>query len=155
VTTLVLGAGIYALALGVGGLTFNATPLLVGVIAITAGLAGSRPHLVVIGLTLSGWGIAVLLVREGVLPHNREAAAFLVGAAAGLAAAACWNRTHTAPATSAATALMVGALGFYFAYDIAELNHWPPWTVALALWAAVEGIRQRRRPDRGDARSPT
>lgn len=144
VTILALGAVLYALALGAGGVIFNATPLMVGVIAIAAGLAGTRPHLVVIGLTLSGWGTAILLVREGPLPHNREAAVFLVGAAMGLAAAGFWNRAHTAPATSGATALIIGALAFYLAYDIDELNHWPAWTVALLLWAAVEGIRHRR-----------
>jgi hypothetical protein len=142
---LVLGAAIYALALGVVGLTFNATPLIVGLVAIGAGLAGTEPRLVAIGLTLVGWGSAVLLVRDGPLPHNREAAVFLVGAGFGFAAATGWARIHrSANTVGPALALIVGALAFYAAFDINALNHWPIWTLALVIWAATDFIRQRR-----------
>lgn len=82
VALLATAAGYAALVGGVG-VTFNATPFLLGLGAVAAGVVARQTGLVGVGLTLVGWGTAVLAVREGPLPDNREAAAFLVGAGAG------------------------------------------------------------------------
>lgn len=87
----------------------------------------------------------MLLVRGGPLPHHREAAVFLIGAGAGLAAAPLWARSHRPISTTGpALALIVRALAFYLAFEIDELNHWPAWTLVLLTWAVVETIRPPR-----------
>lgn len=79
-----LGALVYAGLIGPLGLTFDATPLLLGSIALAAALLGRTPRLTATALTLIGWGAAVMLTSHGPLPDEREAAAFLVGAGLGL-----------------------------------------------------------------------
>jgi len=138
---LVAAAAAYAAALGVGGVTFNATPLLVGLAAIVAGAAGRTTRLMSVGLALAGWGVAVLAVRNGPLPDNRSAPAFLVGVALGLLAADRFALRRHERITGAIIASVVAGLAFYAAYDVAALGRWPAWAIALALWGGWELVR--------------
>ncbi len=136
------GAVVYALALGPGGATFDLTPLLVGAIVVAAAYLGSRRDLLPTGCVLAGWGAAVMLVRHGPLPGEREAPAFLVGAGIGLVAVSLLARRRAVG--GGGLALVVGGLGFYLAFDDPSLfNDWPLWTVVLAAWAAWELARSR------------
>lgn len=110
---LALGAVAYAVILGPVGLTFDATPLVVGAIALAAAAVGRATHLVASGCALAGWGAAVLVVRHGPLPDTREAAAFLIGAGLGLVAARVMARAgHGRPLADGATALVLGGVAF-------------------------------------------
>jgi len=142
------GSLLYAGLEGWAGLTFNATPLFIGVVAMAAGLGGRRRRLVPVGMTLVGWGAAVLLVRDGPLPANREAAAFLVGMAVGLLAASVVARRWHLPITGALLTGLSGGLAFYLAYDIAAVGEWPLWAFLVAAWGAFELVRpQEVEPD--------
>lgn len=139
------GAAVYALLQTAGGVTFDATPLTIGIIALVAAVAGRSPGITATAFALIGWGLAVLLVRHGPLPDGREAAAFLVGAGAGLVAAhllARSRRTRTLGDGSAV--LVVGGLAFYFAFDFDWLLDWPVWAATLVAWAAWEAAGRRR-----------
>ncbi|MEO7571996.1 MAG: hypothetical protein ABIX10_06125 [Acidimicrobiales bacterium] len=135
------GAGVYAVLVGAADVTFNSTPLLIGVAALAAGIVGRRQRLVPIGLTLAGWGLAVLLVRDGPLPDNRAAPAYLVGMSVGLLAANDVARNWRVPLTGALISALAGGLSFYAAYDIEALNRWPLWAAALAVWGVFEVAR--------------
>lgn len=90
---LAVAAAVYAGLVGGAGVTFDITPLAVGLAAVAAGLVGRRRRrLVPIGLTLVGWGAAVLLVLNGPLPDDRQAAGYLIGTAVGLLAASAVAR---------------------------------------------------------------
>ena len=143
---LLAGAAVYALAVGTDAVTFDATPLIVGLAAVAAGAVRRRARLVAVGLPLVGWGAAVVLVRHGPVPDEREAAAFLVGAGLGLVAASWWCRRSAIPVTGAAVALTVGGLSFYLAFDVDALDRWWWWTAALVVWAGVEAARARQDP---------
>jgi hypothetical protein len=150
--TLLLGAAVFAVLRGIVGVTFNATPLLLGLVVVAAMALRGRQASWGAGLVLTCWGAAVLLVREGPLPDGREAAAFLVAAGIGLLLAGL-----VVPAAHRGGALMGGALtlvygglAFYFAFDTARLLDWPVWTIALVLWASVELVRARRQAGSGD-----
>lgn len=146
-TAAVFGAGavIYALMLGLFDVTFDATPLIVGTIALAAAVLGRAPRLVATALTLIGWGAAVMLTRHGPVPNEREAAAFLVGAGLGLLAARLlgWRRADL-DLGEGSTVLVAGGLAFYLAYDADWLYDWPIWTAFLLGWAAWEWARHRR-----------
>lgn len=137
-------AAVYATLVGGVGLTFNSTPLIIGVAATAAGLVGSRQNLVPIGIALAGWGAAVLLVRSGPLPANREAAVYLVGVAAGLLAAQAVARVWSVPLTGALLSIFSSGVAYYFAYDVHALGDWPLWTVVLAAWGVYEIARPSR-----------
>lgn len=135
------GALAYSAMVGYGDVTFNVTPLVVGLAAVIAGALGRAPHLVPIGTTLVGWGLAVLAVREGPLPDEREAPAFVIGLGAGLVAGRLLtSRTHT-PLGGAAITVLVAGVALYFATDLRVLIEWPTWTGLLLLWAAWETYR--------------
>lgn len=139
---LVLGAVVYAILQGPLGLTFDATPLLLGVIVATAAIAGRATRLGATALVLAGWGTAVLLVRHGPLPGDREAAAFLVGAGLGLIAARLLARAGPGRELGdGSMAVFLGGLTFYLAFDIAALDEWPLWVAALVAWGAWETVR--------------
>lgn len=151
------GAAAYALALGPGGVTFDVTPLFLGAVALAAAVLGGRLVLVSTALGLMGWGAAVMLVRHGPLPDAREAPAFLVGAAVGLAVAALLARARPGLRLGdGSLALVVGGLGFYFAFDEPDLYDWPVWTAVLVVWAAWELVRPRlgARPGTGATSLP-
>lgn len=138
-----VGAAAYAAALGPGGLTFDATPAFLGaVVLVAAAVTPRRRHLVAPGSVLALWGAAVLLVRQGPLPDDREAPAFVVGVALGLLVVALLGRrpgSAASPAGAAATAVL-GGTAFYVAYDIAWLGRWPAWALALVAWGLWEAL---------------
>ncbi len=139
-----LGAVIYALMLGPFGVTFDATPLIFGAIALAAAVLGRAPGLTATALTLIGWGLAVMLTRHGPVPDEREAAAFLVGAGLGLLAARLVARRRAdVDLGEGSTVLVVGGLAFYLAFDADWLYDWPIWSASLLVWAAWEWIRHR------------
>lgn len=142
---LVAGAVVYGALMGGAGVTFNSTPLIVGASAVAAGLIGRRRRLVPIGLTLVGWGTAVLLVRNGPVPDGREAPAFMIGLTIGLLAANLVGRAWAVPITGSLLAALSGGLAFYLAFDAAWLNEWPFWTAIVAAWGLLEVVR---RPER-------
>ncbi len=141
-----VGAAAYAALVGGLGVTFNATPLIVGVVALVAAGLGRTDRLLPIAATLIGWGAAVLLVRDGPLPDAREAPAFLVGIALGLLAGHHLLRRmgSSASLVGGAWASLSGGLAFYLAYDVDALADWPVWTAFLGAWAVTEAFRARR-----------
>lgn len=137
--TLVAGAGVYALVAGVAGATFAGTPLALGIIAVVAGIVGTRHRVVGTGVVLAGWGVAVLLVDRGVVPAERTAPAYMLGTAAGLLVAAAAGRAERgAWLTSGAIAAFTGPLVLYLSYDLAAFGRWPFWALALLAWAGWE-----------------
>lgn len=146
---LLLGAAVYAFIQGPLGVTFDATPLLLGAVVATAAVAGRATRLAATALVLAGWGAAVLLVRHGPLPDDREAAAFLVGVGLGLVAARLLGRAGPRELGDGSATVLAGGLAFYLAYDLTVLNEWPLWCAALVVWAGWEAIRARRGPNRG------
>lgn len=138
---LIAGAGVYAALVGAGNLTFNSTPLIIGAAALAAGVLGRRGRLVPVGLTLAGWGAAVLLVRNGPLPDDRSAPAFLVGMSVGLLAAQAVARAWRIPVTGALITALTGGMAFYVAYDVEALGDWPLWTAALTVWGVIEMVQ--------------
>jgi hypothetical protein len=137
---LAAGAALFALARGALDVSFNATPLLLGLIAVVATLV--RPGLRAWGLpaVLTVWGAAVLLVRDGPLPDPREAAVYLAAIGAGLLLGALTTtpaKRDDAWRGGAVTALSGGVL-FFLAYDVALLTGWTLYVVALLAWAAWE-----------------
>jgi len=75
---LLAGAVVYGVLVGGGSLRFTTTPLLLGVIVIAAGLAGTRRRVIGTGLVLAGWGTAVVLVDHGVVPADRTTPAYML-----------------------------------------------------------------------------
>lgn len=138
------GAVAYGLTVGTDAITFDATPLFIGLVAITAGAVGSRARLVAVGLPLVGWGAVVVLVRHGPIPDGREAAAFLVGASLGLVVADRWCRRTRLPLIGSIVTAVLGGLSFYLAFDVDVLNDWEWWVGALVVWASVEAVRTNR-----------
>lgn len=133
------GAVLYALCLGGLGATFDLTPLFLGSVVLVAAVAGGRLRLVRTALVLIGWGLAVMAVRHGPLPDIREAPAFLVGAGLGLVVATLVARARPGQNLGdGGTALVLGGLAFYLAFDEPWLVDWPFWAVATAAWAAWE-----------------
>ncbi len=137
---LLAGAGAYALAEGALGVTFNATPLIIGLVALVAGLVGPRRHLVPVGLALAGWGVGVLLAGEVDGLGDRTTALHVVGFGAGLVLVRL-----IAPAdqqgswlASGSLAVLVSGLSFLLAFDMDQLGRWQGWTVALVLWGLWE-----------------
>jgi len=140
------GAGTYALLESAGVIGFSATPITLGVIAIVAGVMGTRRQVAATGLVLSGWGAAVLLVDHGVVPAARTTPAYMLGIGIGLLAV-----SRTAPRAQrgdwlagASVVAVTGPLSLYAAYDVAALGHWPLWTAVLVVWAAREAFWARR-----------
>jgi hypothetical protein len=144
----VLGAVIFVLLRTVVGVTFNATPLLVGLVVLAAtGVRGRRASWGA-GLVLTLVGIATLLLREGPLPQERESAAFLFAAGLGLLLALLVTAADSRADAliGGATATLLIGLVVYFAFDSSTLLGWPLWTAFLVLWA---GWETRRAPTSG------
>jgi len=137
---LLLGAGIYAVALGAIGVTFNATPLIIGLIAVVAGLAGPRRHLIPVGLALAGWGSGVLLAAEVRSLQDRTTPLYVVGFGAGLVLVrlVAPHSQRGSWLTSAAIAVLVSGLFYLAAFDVDQLGRWPAWALALVAWAVWE-----------------
>jgi hypothetical protein len=150
-----LGALAYAALLGPLGVTFDATPLVVGSLALAAAVLGRAPRLTATALTLIGWGAAVMLTRHGPLPEAREAASFLVGGGLGLLAArlvARWRPDLDVGDGSAV--LVVGGMAFFLAFDADWLYDWPIWSAFLVAWALWEGRSSRASRDSGRSPGP-
>lgn len=141
-----VGAGVYAVLQGGGVVRFAATPLILGVIAIVAGLVGIRRRVVATGLVLAAWGTAVLLVDHGVVPAARTTPAYMLGVGVGfIAVALLAPRSERGDwLTSASVVAFTGPLSLYAAYDVAALGRWPLWSVTLVAWAAWEAFWARR-----------
>ena len=138
---LAVAAAVYAGLVGGAGVTFDITPLAVGVATVAAGLIGRRRRLVPIGLTLAGWGAAVLLVLNGPVPDDRQAAAYLIGTAVGLLAASVVARAWNLALTGALLSVLSSGVAFYLAYDIEAFGGWKLWAGALAAWGVFEAVR--------------
>lgn len=138
---LLAGAAAFFLLRPVLGLGFEITPLVVGVTAVAAAAltAPARRSWVVPGI-LVGWGLAVLLSREGILPPEREGAATLVGIGAGLllGAVATPAARRVQALRGGGLALVGGGLLFYLSYDVAELRTWWVWALGLVVAALAE-----------------
>lgn len=134
------GAVLFIVLRGLVGVTADATPLLVGLPAVVAGVAGRRANLLAAGLTLTGFGLAVLAVRHGGLPAEREAPAVVVGVAVGLLLAAVATRWLERPGDLAVGGLAaLGAgIAFWFAFDTAVVLSYWVWTAGLVAWAGAE-----------------
>jgi len=141
-----IGAGVYALLQGSGTVEFSATPLILGLVAIIAGLAGTRRNVIATGLALTGWGTAVLLVAHGVVPADRTTPAYMLGMGIGLlAASSVAPRAARADWLASATIVAVtGPLSLYIAYDVAALGRWRFWAGLLLAWAGWEAFWGRR-----------
>ncbi len=72
-----------------------------------------RQRLVPIGITLVGWGVAVLLVLNGPVPDDRQATAYLIGAAIGLLAASAVARAWNLALTGALLSVLSSGVAFY------------------------------------------
>ncbi|MHB1533330.1 MAG: hypothetical protein ACYC1D_01705 [Acidimicrobiales bacterium] len=137
---LVAGAALYALLETAGGVTFFITPLMVGMVAVIAGLVGRNRHLIPAGLPLAGWGVGVLLIFEKTVSGSRTTPMYMLGLAAGVLVARL-----VAPATgrgawftSAAVSATAGALSLLLDYSFSGLGRWQAWCIALVAWALWE-----------------
>lgn len=149
---LVIGAAAYAGLVGGVGLTFEATPFAVGVVAVAAGLIGGRRRLVPIGLTVTGWGLAVLAVHQGIVPIDRQAQAYMIGTALGLLAANAVARAWGLAMTGALLTVLSNGVAFYLAFEIGAVARWPLWSAVLAAWGILEAVRpDDQQPDQSQA----
>ncbi len=137
---LLAGAAVYALAVGGLGITFNATPLVIGVSALLAGLAGDRRHLIPVGLALCGWGVGVLTAAEIRSLEDRTTALHVVGFGAGLVLVrlVAPKDRRGSWLTSASIAVLVSGLSFLGAADVEQLTTWWAWALAMAAWSIWE-----------------
>jgi len=151
----VAGAGVYALLVGGDNVRFAATPLILGIIAVVAGLVGTRHRVIATGLVLGCWGTAVLLVDHGVVPTERTTPAYMLGVAVGLlvAAGVAPRADRAAWLTSASIAAFTGPLSLYAAYDVTSLGRWPLWSAVLLVWGAWEAFWAWRARDVTPART--
>lgn len=109
-----------------------------------------RPRLVAPAVLLLVWGAAVLLVRHGPLPDEREAAVFMT--AFGIGLALLWLLRRLVPPVisieSAVVVLIAGGIAFYGAYQFELLRRPWIWSTALLLNAlALAGVAWRSRAD--------
>ena len=140
-----IGAALYYAAIDGLGVTFDATPLLIGAVMLAASVF--RRRLLASAVLLLAWGAAVLLVRHGPLPDHREAPVFLI--AFGLAMAALvllrrWLDPRIA-LESAAIVLLAGGLAFYgaFASDVfTSAWLWSAALLASAIILAADAFRR-------------
>ncbi len=144
------GAGVYALVEGPGGATFYITPLFVGLTAVVAGLVGTIRYLIASGLSVVGWGIAVLLVHYNTIPAARTTPAYMVGIVVGVLAirlvAPVDRRAEWM--TAASVSAVFGSVGYFLAFDLSWLGRWPAWCLTLLAWALYEGGLTLRRHQR-------
>ena len=139
---LLAGAALYAVLETAGGVTFFITPLMVGMVAVIAGLVGRNRHLIPAGLPLAGWGLGVLLIFEKTVSASRTTPMYMLGLAAGVLVARLVAPANQRGAwfTSAAISATVGVLGFFLASfsPFSRLGDWQAWCIALVAWAVWE-----------------
>ena len=124
------------------GVTFNITPLYIGVTALVAVGVGPKPRPWTSGIVITAWGIGVLLVREGPLP-SREASVFMIAVGLGLLLASVVEPASRQGAVvrGGAIAIASGGALFYLAFDVAWLRSWWTFAAGLAVAALVEAAR--------------
>ena len=152
---LLTGAAVYGVLVGGSFLRFTTTPLLLGVIVVAAGLAGTRRRAVGTGLVLAGWGTAVVLVDHGVVTGGRTTSAYMLGIGTGLlvALALAPRSEREQWLISASITAFTAPLSLYLAADMGSLGHWRIWSALLVGWAAWEafwGWRDRQPSTRPD-----
>lgn len=150
---LLLGAGLYAALEGVVDVRFSATPLILGTIAVIAGVVGSRSRVTATGLVLGFLGVAVLLVDLEVVPGDRTTPAYMLGVGVGLvvAAAVATSARRGEWLASGASAAVLAPLSLYLAYDIEAMGRWPFWALILLPWAGWELFWGLRGPESAGA----
>ena len=143
---LLTGAAVYGVLVGGSFLRFTTTPLLLGVIVLASGLAGTRRRVVATGLVLAGWGTAVVLVDHGVVPGDRTTPAYMLGIGAGLvvALASAPRSEREGWLTSASITAFTAPISLYFVRDVGSLGRWRIWSALLVGWAAWESLRSWR-----------
>ncbi len=92
------GAGVYALLLGPLDVGFELTPLLVGLVAVAAGLSSPRRRALATGMVLTGWGAAVLAVSADAISPDRT-----TRPTCWVSAVACWPLHWSPTAANAAS----------------------------------------------------
>jgi len=152
---LLTGAVVYGVVVGGSFLRFTTTPLLLGVIVVAAGLAGTHRRVVGAGLVLAGWGTAVVLVDHGVVPGDRTTPAYMLGIGTGLlvALASAPRSEREEWLTSASITAFTAPLSLYLVPDMGSLGRWRIWSALLVGWAAWEvfwGWRDRQPSTRPD-----
>ena len=152
---LLTGAVVYGVVVGGSFLRFTTTPLLLGVIVVAAGLAGTRRRVVGTGLVVAGWGTAVVLVDHGVVPGDRTTPAYMLGIGTGLlvALASAPRSEREEWLISASITAFTAPLSLYLVADMGSLGRWRIWSAVLVGWAAWEvfwGWRDRQPSTRPD-----
>ncbi|MGI9016805.1 MAG: hypothetical protein ACR2HR_06825 [Euzebya sp.] len=143
---LFLGAAILA-GLRLAGVTFNITPLFVGLVALAAAAVAAEPKPWTSGIVITAWGIGVLLVLEGPLPQ-RSAPIYMVAIGIGILVASfvVAKQEQQAVARGSAAAMIAGGVLFYLAFDVEFLVDWWVFSGGLAVAAVVELARAVRSP---------
>jgi len=139
---LLTGAVVYGVLVGGGYLGFITTPLLLGLVVVAAGFAGTRNRLVASGLVLAGWGAAVVLVDQGVVPSGRITPAYMLGIGAGLvvALASAPRPEREEWLISASITAFTAPLSLYLVDDVRSLGRWRIWSALLVGWAAWDAF---------------
>lgn len=142
---LLAGALVLAILRGALGVSFDVTPLVVGLAALAATAAGPGRRRWAAPAALTMWGLAVLVVRGAGLFADREAPVFLVAVGAGLVLGgmATDERERGPALLSGAGAVLAGGVLFLLAYDVAAVRAWPLWSAGLAAAAAREAVMRR------------
>lgn len=140
-------AAVLVLVLRLGGVPFDATPLLVGLAVLAATAVGPRPRSWAGGAVVTAWGAGVLLTRSGVLFPGREAAVFLVAVGIGLLVGALVTPPERARQgwVAAAAAVLGGGVLFVLAFDLPVLRQAWPWAAGLGAAGLRELARAPRR----------
>ncbi|MBA3328183.1 MAG: hypothetical protein H0T43_07770 [Solirubrobacterales bacterium] len=132
-------AGAIALALlAADPADFRRTPLLIGLAYLAAAsLGGRRGGHWSTACVLIGWGLAVVLVGEGII-ETGDAPAYLAGAGAGALVAAGLERAgFSADLLGVAAAMLLAGLLFGLSPDVAALEQGETYAAALAVVAVV------------------
>ncbi|MFN2504729.1 MAG: hypothetical protein ABR540_11005 [Acidimicrobiales bacterium] len=126
----------------------NASLVVIGLVALVAGLLGrrrGRTHFIPIALVVGCWGLAVWLVSQDVIPRDRSSAATVTALGLGLLLStklarsekerSAWNYTGSLSAFNA-------GLSYYVLYDLpGGFARWSAFVLTFAIWAAWEQYR--------------
>lgn len=123
--------------------------IFLGVIALAAGLLGrNRTHFIPVGLVLAGWGLAVWLVSEDIIPRNRSQAAAVTGLGLGIYLSARLARSPQQRSEwlyTGAICIFNGGFSYYVLYELpVAFARWSAFTIFLLGWAAWEQYRAVR-----------
>lgn len=140
----VAGAAAYWYAVERLGVTFDATPLIFGLVALVG--SAVRPRLLASAVLLLVWGGVVLLVRHGPLPDDREAPLFLLAFGVGAALLVALRRwiPPKVALESVAAVLVGGGAGFYLAGEDTVFTSAWFWSAVLLASGALLVVPLRR-----------